>query len=91
MLPATLARVVGKSCSVDLLIDEIFEELRSRPYEPFSVAGGWKHLTRQVCGRHPRQAQSHFFTSRPRYPGRIPANNYLGKRYRVWYAAVIAE
>lgn len=43
-----LARVVGKSCSVDLLIDDIREELRGRPYDLVSVAGGWKHLTRPV-------------------------------------------
>ncbi len=42
----TLARVVGKSCSVDLLIDDIREELRGRPYDLVAVAGGWKHLTR---------------------------------------------
>ncbi|MCO6389096.1 SMC-Scp complex subunit ScpB [Aliihoeflea sp. 40Bstr573] len=41
-----LARVVGKSCSIDLLIDDIREELRGRPYDLVSVAGGWKHLTR---------------------------------------------
>lgn len=42
----TLARIVGKSCSIDLLIDDIREELRGRPYDLVSVAGGWKHLTR---------------------------------------------
>ncbi|WP_306050992.1 SMC-Scp complex subunit ScpB [Oceaniradius stylonematis] len=42
----TLARVVGTSCSLDLLIDDIREELRGRPYDLVSVAGGWKHLTR---------------------------------------------
>lgn len=40
-----LARVVGKDCSVDLLIDDLREELRSRPYELVSVAGGWQHRT----------------------------------------------
>jgi len=43
----TLARIVGKSCSIDLLIDDIREELRGRPYDLVSVAGGWKHLTRR--------------------------------------------
>lgn len=38
----TLARVVGRDCSVDLLI----EELQDRPYELVSVAGGWQHRTR---------------------------------------------
>lgn len=41
-----LARIVGKNCSIDLLIDDIREELRGRPYDLVSVAGGWKHLTR---------------------------------------------
>ncbi|WP_107676126.1 SMC-Scp complex subunit ScpB [Agrobacterium sp. LAD9] len=41
-----LARVVGKDCSIDLLIDDLREELSSRPYELVSVAGGWQHRTR---------------------------------------------
>jgi hypothetical protein len=41
----TLAKIVGKSCSIDLLIDDIREELRGRPYDLVAVAGGWKHLT----------------------------------------------
>ncbi|MCW8060559.1 SMC-Scp complex subunit ScpB [Agrobacterium tumefaciens] len=42
----TLARVVGKDCSIELLIDDLREELSSRPYELASVAGGWQHRTR---------------------------------------------
>jgi segregation and condensation protein B len=42
----TLARVVGKDCSIDLLINDLIEELRDRPYELVSVAGGWQHRTR---------------------------------------------
>jgi segregation and condensation protein B len=42
----TLARVVGRDCSIDLLIDDLREELSSRPYELVSVAGGWQHRTR---------------------------------------------
>ncbi len=42
----TLARVVGRSCSIDLLIDDIREELRGRPYDLVAVAGGFRHLTR---------------------------------------------
>ena len=42
----TLARVVGRDCSVDLVIDDLREELSSRPYELVSVAGGWQHRTR---------------------------------------------
>lgn len=41
-----LGQIVGKSCSIDLLIDDIREELRGRPYDLVAVAGGWKHLTR---------------------------------------------
>jgi segregation and condensation protein B len=41
-----LARVVGSNCSIDLLIDDLREELRSRPYDIVSVAGGWQHRTR---------------------------------------------
>ncbi|TIV76367.1 MAG: SMC-Scp complex subunit ScpB, partial [Mesorhizobium sp.] len=41
-----LARIVGKSCNLDLIIDDIREELRGRPYDLVAVAGGWKHLTR---------------------------------------------
>nr|WP_246807298.1 SMC-Scp complex subunit ScpB [Rhizobium leguminosarum] len=43
----TLARVVGKDCSIDLLIDDIRDELHDRPYELVSVAGGWQHRTRK--------------------------------------------
>ncbi|TNM60244.1 SMC-Scp complex subunit ScpB [Aliirhizobium smilacinae] len=42
----TLARVVGRDCSIDLLVDDLIEELRDRPYELVSVAGGWQHRTR---------------------------------------------
>lgn len=41
-----LARVVGKACSLDLLIDDIRDELRGRPYELVAVAGGWSFRTR---------------------------------------------
>ena len=42
----TLAKIVGGACNLDLLIDDIREELRGRPYDLVAVAGGWKHLTR---------------------------------------------
>lgn len=42
----TLARIVGRDCSTDLLIDDLMEELRDRPYELVSIAGGWQHRTR---------------------------------------------
>jgi segregation and condensation protein B len=41
-----LARVVGKGCKLDLLIDDIRDELRGRPYELVAVAGGWSFRTR---------------------------------------------
>ena len=41
-----LSRIVGRDCSIDLLIEDIREELRGRPYDVVAVAGGWKHLTR---------------------------------------------
>ncbi|NKL24754.1 SMC-Scp complex subunit ScpB [Rhizobium leguminosarum] len=44
----TLARVIGKDCSIDLLIDDLSEELSSRPYELVSVAGGWQHRSRSA-------------------------------------------
>ncbi len=41
-----LAAVVGRDCSVDLLIEDLVNELRDRPYELVPVAGGWQHRTR---------------------------------------------
>lgn len=46
----TLARVVGSDCSIDLLVEDLMEELRDRPYELVSVAGGWQHRTRPRFG-----------------------------------------
>jgi segregation and condensation protein B len=43
-----LARVVGRECNLDLIIDDIRDELRGRPYELVAVAGGWQHRTRKV-------------------------------------------
>ena len=42
-----LARVVGEGCSVELIIDDIRNELRARPYELINVAGGWQLRTRK--------------------------------------------
>lgn len=41
-----LARVVGSDASIDLLIDDIREGLRSKPYDVVSIAGGWAFRTR---------------------------------------------
>lgn len=54
----TLARVVGKDCSIDLLIDDLHEELRSRPYELVSVAGGWQHRSRTAYADAIRASQT---------------------------------
>ena len=43
-----LSRVVGRECNIDLIIDDIRDELRGRPYELVAVAGGWQHRTRKV-------------------------------------------
>lgn len=43
-----LARVVGRECNIDLIIDDIRDELRGRPYELVAVAGGWQHRTRKA-------------------------------------------
>ncbi|MDQ0348639.1 SMC-Scp complex subunit ScpB [Ancylobacter vacuolatus] len=42
-----LARVVGRDCNLDLIIDDIRAELAGRPYELVAVAGGWQHRTRR--------------------------------------------
>ena len=41
-----LAKVVGRDCNLDLVIDDICAELRGRPYEIVAVAGGWQHRTK---------------------------------------------
>lgn len=45
-----LARAVGKACPLDLILDDIREELRGRPYEIVKVAGGWSFRTRLGLG-----------------------------------------
>ena len=42
-----LARVVGRECNLDLILDDIRAELSGRPYELVAVAGGWQHRTRK--------------------------------------------
>ena len=42
-----LARVVGKGCNLEALIEDIRTELVDRPYELVAVAGGWQHRTRK--------------------------------------------
>ncbi|QKC86947.1 SMC-Scp complex subunit ScpB [Mesorhizobium sp. NZP2077] len=45
---SVVARVVGRNCNIDLIIDDIRIELAGRPYELVSVAGGWQHRTKKV-------------------------------------------
>ena len=52
----TLARVVGKDCKLELLIEDIKAELRGRPYELVSVAGGWSFRTKLGFGTAIRAA-----------------------------------
>ncbi|RUX69190.1 SMC-Scp complex subunit ScpB, partial [Mesorhizobium sp. M7A.F.Ca.US.005.03.1.1] len=47
---SVLARVVGKNCNLELIIDDIRAELSGRPYELVAVAGGWQHRTKKVFG-----------------------------------------
>ncbi|RVE79105.1 SMC-Scp complex subunit ScpB [Sinorhizobium meliloti] len=53
----TLARVVGKDCSIDLLIDDLREELRARPYDIVAVAGGWQYRSRSAYAPAIRASQ----------------------------------
>ena len=59
----TLARVVGKACNLELIIDDIRDELRGRPYEIVSVAGGWSFRTKLGFGKAIRAALESVRTS----------------------------
>ncbi len=50
VLRESLARVVGKACNLELIIDDIRDELRGRPYEIVSIAGGWMFRTKLGFG-----------------------------------------
>lgn len=41
-----LQRVVGRDANIDLIIEDIQQELKNRPYELVALAGGWMHRTR---------------------------------------------
>ena len=56
VLRENLARVVGKTCNLDLIIDDIRDELSGRPYEIVSVAGGWSFRTKLGFGEAIRTA-----------------------------------
>lgn len=51
-----LARVIGSSCSIELLIDDLCEELRDRPYTVVFVAGGWQFRSRSTYAETIRAA-----------------------------------
>ncbi|HEV2897171.1 MAG TPA: SMC-Scp complex subunit ScpB [Pseudaminobacter sp.] len=61
----TLARVVGKTCNIELIIDDIRAELTGRPYELVAVAGGWQHRTKKAFGDVIRTAIGQGDVSRP--------------------------
>lgn len=52
----TLARIVGRECNIELLIDDIRMEISTRPYDIVKVAGGWHHRTRPSFGATIRAA-----------------------------------
>ena len=56
MLRENLARVVGKACNLDLIIEDIRADLRDRPYEIVNVAGGWSFRTKLGFGAAIRAA-----------------------------------
>lgn len=61
----TLARVVGKNCNIELIIDDIRAELAGRPYELVTVAGGWQHRTKKAFSDVIRTATGQGEVSRP--------------------------
>ncbi len=56
VLRENLTRVVGKECNLELLIADIRAELRGRPYDIVSVAGGWSFRTKLGFGEAIRTA-----------------------------------
>jgi chromosome segregation and condensation protein ScpB len=56
VLRESLARVVGKGCNLELIVDDIRDELRGRPYEIVNVAGGWSFRTKLGFGEAIRAA-----------------------------------
>ena len=66
-----LARVVGQDCNLDLIIDDIRDELRGRPYDLVAVAGGWQHRTRKGYGDAIRNAAGLGDQARPLSPSEM--------------------
>lgn len=59
-----LARVVGRDCALDLLIEDIAIELAGRPYEIVRIAGGWQFRTRPQNAAAIRTARGESDTTR---------------------------
>ncbi len=52
-----LARLVGRDCAIELLIEDISVELQGRPYEIVRIGGGWQFRTRPRYAQAIRAAQ----------------------------------
>lgn len=59
-----LARVVGRDCALDLLIEDVSAELAGRPYEIARVAGGWQFRTKPQHAAAIRTARGEGDTTR---------------------------
>ncbi|MBJ2153016.1 SMC-Scp complex subunit ScpB [Paracoccus sp. IB05] len=64
----TLAGIVGRECSIDLLIEDISSELNDRPYEIARVAGGWQFRTRTGFSDAIRAVRGNPVETRPLSP-----------------------
>jgi segregation and condensation protein B len=63
--------VVGGDCNLDLIIEDIRDELRGRPYDLIAVAGGWQHRTRQDFADAIRAAAALGDQARPLSPSEM--------------------
>jgi segregation and condensation protein B len=52
-----LAELIGRAVVLDELIADIRNELKARPYDLVSIAGGWRHVTRPRFAEAIRQAR----------------------------------
>ena len=69
----TLSAVIGSDCNLDLLIADIRDELKSRPYELVDVAGGFQHRTRQ----HPKKTIASPYAADPATASIAPSANRI--------------
>lgn len=63
-----LVGVVGRDCSVELLIEDIASELDDRPYEIARIAGGWQFRTRAGFADAIRAVRGEAGDTRPMSP-----------------------